>query len=85
MTLSIAEAQQQYRQAWQQHRLTTKDSVRRALEEVMDDVQPYCVSSGGPGPEWEAFIDTLPGYRQAWEQLRAEAEAMAQRLERKAR
>lgn len=27
----------------------------------------------GPGPEWDAFIDTLPGYRQAWQELALEA------------
>jgi hypothetical protein len=33
----------------------------------MDGVQPHCVSNSGPGPEWDTFIDTLPGFREHWE------------------
>lgn len=38
--------------------------VRRPYEREMDALQSQIAY--GPGPEWDAFIDTIPGYRQAW-------------------
>lgn len=67
--LTVAEAQAGYRAAWQQYCLTKCTRTKRMLEQTMDAYQVYCTSTGAPGPEWEAFIDTLPGYREHWEEL----------------
>lgn len=71
MQISKQEAQAAYRQAWMQRCLATKPDVQRAAERSMDAVQEACVDSGRPGPEWEAFIDTLPGYRESWQRFAA--------------
>jgi hypothetical protein len=81
IVMPTAEAQRIYRQAWQQYLLTTDDNAKRGLEQLMNSCQEACVSTRGPGPEWEAFIDTLPGYRAHWESLATECEAMARDLE----
>ena len=85
MTPTIEESQRTYRQAWQQYLLTADDAVRRHLEDVMDAAQPHCVSTGGPGPEWEAFVNTLPGYCAFWEGFAAECAIVADVLEERLR
>lgn len=62
-------AQQTYRRAWTEYATCTDPARRKLLEVAMDGVQPDCVDSRGPGPEWEAFIATLPGYREHWDRL----------------
>lgn len=79
------QAQAIYRAAWRQRQLAQTEADRKACERVMDGVQGGCTEDGRPGPEWEAFIDTLPGYREHWAQLTAEAEKMTAALERKLR
>lgn len=75
------EAREIYRRAWAARCLAVDPQLRRVAEDVMDDAQPYCVGDDsspirGPGPEWEAFIDTLPGYRESWARFSEEAAEM---------
>ena len=81
MKPTIAESQRIYRQAWQQYLLTDNDTVKKELEAVMDEAQPYCTNYRHPSPEWDAFIDTLPGYREHWEGLKADCVAMVKDLQ----
>ena len=66
MKLSKQEAQAAYRQAWAQRCLAPTLDGQKAAERVMDAVQGACVTGGRPGPEWERFISTLPGFREFW-------------------
>lgn len=69
-----------YRRAWTQRCLATTREAQRDAEKTMDAVQSACVDSGRRGPEWEAFIDTLPGYREHWAKLADECSAMITEL-----
>jgi leucyl aminopeptidase (aminopeptidase T) len=64
--MTKAEAQATYKKAWLDWCIASYED-KRIHEQVMDAVQQDCTDSGRPGPEWEAFIDTLPGYREHWE------------------
>lgn len=81
------EAQSIYRAAWSARCLATTKEQRRACEQSMDAVQSDCVDGGRPGPEWTAFIATLPGYNAFWAGMDVEAQALVDhwtRLEGKA-
>lgn len=65
--LTLEEAQDIYRTAWHNYLLTRDEDVREVHSNIMDGVQRYYVSEGRPGTEWEAFVDTLPGFREHWE------------------
>jgi len=60
------DAQFAYRAAWAAFVLTVDQRKRMPLMRLMDDVQPDCVDSRGPGPEWEAFAASLPGFVEYW-------------------
>lgn len=68
------EAQAAYLQAWRQRCLATSLNAQKAAERVMDAVQSACVDGGRPGPEWRAFIETLPGYVEFWNRLYVETQ-----------
>lgn len=65
--MTTGEAQSVYRDAWTSYLMSSDDEVKKELEEVMDSCQPFCVESGRPGPEWDAFTETLPGFREFWD------------------
>ena len=54
--------------------------VKKELEDIMDSAQPFCVESRRPGPEWEAFVDTLPGYREFWDGFACAGRKMVQEM-----
>jgi len=62
------EAKTRYRMAFSQWlRLggwNAPQPARSELERIMDEMQSLITPR--PGPEWEAFIDTIPGFREAW-------------------
>lgn len=59
------EAKDAYRQAWTGWCLATTPSTKRALERQMDSLQSSITR--GPGIEWQAFAETLPGFIEFWE------------------
>lgn len=59
------EAKKAYRAAWAQYLLTQDLSRKRELERVMDACQSKITR--GPGPEWSAFAETLPGFLKFWD------------------
>jgi len=59
------EAKEAYRQAWLGWCLTQDPARKHELEQQMDDLQPRIAR--GPGPEWQAFAKTLPGFFEFWE------------------
>jgi hypothetical protein len=67
-------AQHAYRKTWESWLLAKSPKRKRELEEIMDQLQPQCVDPPMPGPDWDAFIDTLPGYREWWDGQRAKLE-----------
>lgn len=78
-TVNKASARDAFHRAWVQHRLAGFAGDRGfdaqvACERVMDAVQVDCVDDGKPGAEWDAFVATLPGYCEYWEQLVGESQ-----------
>ncbi len=74
-------AREIYRQAWNSFLLSKTPKERTLFEEVMDSVAKECTDEGGPGLEWQEFVDTLPGYVQYWEGVIDELEVLIQKLE----
>jgi hypothetical protein len=62
------EAKEAYRQAWLGWCLATSSSSKQVLEKRMDSLQSSITR--GPGPEWQAFVETLPGFVEFWENWR---------------
>jgi len=63
--MSPDEAKEAYRKAWGAYCLTGLNlEKKQMLEELMDDLQPKICR--GPGPEWDAFVQTLPGFLEYW-------------------
>ena len=62
--MSPDEAKEQYRATWSAYCLCTGPKQKRELEMLMDDLQPQICE--GPGPEWDAFTKTLPGFLEFW-------------------
>jgi len=60
------EAEIGYRWAFSLWRRATSEAARKPYEKIMDSLQPKIAR--GPGPEWSAFVDTMPGYRESWGQ-----------------
>lgn len=81
--MTVAEAQAAYRVAWTGWLQSTTEEARHIFEQSMDEVQPFCTSTGRPGPEWNAFIDTLPGYHDAWNRMFNDVMLMAHKLGRR--
>ena len=61
------EAEEAYRQAWMGWCLARAPAQKREFEKRMDQFQPYIAR--GPGPEWDAFTQTLPGFLEHWKSL----------------
>ena len=59
------EAKEAYRQAWMGWCLATTQESKRRFERTMDSLQTSITR--GPGPEWQAFAETLPGFIKFWE------------------
>lgn len=53
-----------YRALWATYTLTTDTETKKELEEAMDVEQ--CRICRGPGPLWQGFADSLPGFREFW-------------------
>lgn len=81
--MTVGEAQAAYRVAWTGWLQSTTEEARQLFEQRMDEVQPFCTSTGRPGPEWKAFIDTLPGYHAVWNRMYADAMSMVDKLGRR--
>jgi hypothetical protein len=74
------EAKTLYRWAFAHWRRATSESERRPHERTMDELQSKIASR--PGREWSAFIDTIPGYREAWNGMIQQArDAMQEKSE----
>lgn len=71
------EAEVAYRDAWGRRKLSI-GLERQRLETEMDRLQ-LLIADGPKDPRWQAFIDTMPGYREFW---RAEAKRLVTRIER---
>lgn len=76
-------AMAEYARLWDEFRLggvfDAQESVR--LQQAMDDAQLQI--SRGPGPLWQDFADSLPGYRAFWEGFRTWAgEKVAELMEK---
>ena len=59
------DAQIAYRGLWASWLLTANDGRREWIEQHMDGLQPL-IARGPNTPEWQSFIDTLPGFRDYW-------------------
>jgi len=59
------EAKEAYRQAWLGWCLATTQKTKRMHEHRMDGLQSSITR--GPGPEWQAFAESLPGFIKFWE------------------
>jgi hypothetical protein len=70
MTQDEQEARNQYSLAWTAYCLCTNDAARQQHEKVMDSLQPRIATSPAD-PRWQEFADSLPGFREFWEGLRA--------------
>jgi hypothetical protein len=81
--MTVEEAQAMYRVAWTGWLQFTTEEARHILEQRMDEVQSFRTSTGHSGPEWKAFIDTLPGYRDAWDRTYNDAMSMVNKLGRR--
>lgn len=55
---------QEYRNCWNAWRSMQTQEGKRAMEQEMDRLQPMIAP--GPGPEWDEFKATLPGYNEFW-------------------
>lgn len=58
-----------YREAWVEW-LSASMNRKDVLEKRMDNLQPHILPR--PGPEWESFIRTLPGYREYWSAVKVQ-------------
>lgn len=74
------EAQAAYRAAWRSWCFAKTPADKKAAEQAMDAVQEGCVDGGRPGPEWDAFKATLPGYNEHWAGLAEECERMIKKM-----
>jgi len=76
--MSPAEAKEQYRTVWTSWCLCQDQTQKRGLEQLMDDLQPRICR--GPGPEWQAFAETLPGFLEFWNRWGSEMEERAKEI-----
>lgn len=74
--MTTDQAKEAYRQAWMGWCLATKAESKRMFEQRMDSLQSSITR--GPGPEWQAFVETLPGFVEFWKSWHGDAaQAMA--------
>jgi hypothetical protein len=45
--------------------MTKEPNVKRAMEQLMDELQPQIANSPND-PRWKEFTDTLPGFEEFW-------------------
>lgn len=67
-----------YRILWETYLVTQDLDVRQALEQGMDAEQVRICR--GPGPLWQNFADSLPGFHEFWERFDAECVSMISSL-----
>lgn len=79
----VEEAKEQYRAAWTSWCLSQDLTQKRELEKLMDSLQSQI--SSGPGPEWQAFAKTLPGFLEFWNRWGDEMKEMAKGMAEKIR
>ena len=72
-----------YRATWENYLLRRCRDERRQLEELMDELQSYCVVPPNPGPEWDEFVATLPGFNAYWERFHTSCKEAIDRMEKK--
>lgn len=65
------EAKKQYRSAWASYCLSRDPRQKEILEQIMDGLQPRICH--GPGPEWQTFVKTLPGFLDFWSRWLSES------------
>lgn len=63
-------AKETYRNAWEQWCLCQTLAQKWVFEALMDQMQ--AIISPGPGPVWDAFQKSLPGYEEFWARKDAE-------------
>lgn len=76
--MSQAEAKEAYRSAWSSYCLCQDPGQKLEFEKLMDSLQPKICR--GPGPEWQAFAETLPGFLELWDRMAVEMKQMAEAL-----
>ena len=59
------EAMNLYRQCWLSFLFCTNPKVRKDLMQTMDETQSDICR--GPGPLWDTFVASLPGYLEFWD------------------
>jgi hypothetical protein len=69
LPLRVATARSAYRGAWAGFLLAPNPHTRHALGEVMDALQPDCVTQQPPGHliEFKQFGNSLPGFNGYWD------------------
>lgn len=69
-----------YRALWATYTMTpdTDLDTKRALEQGMDAEQVRICR--GPGPLWQSFTDSLPGFREFWKRFDEECVAKIKAL-----
>jgi len=70
------QAKEAYRQAWLGWCLASTQESKQMFEQRMDSLQSWIAR--GPGPEWQAFAETLPGFIEFWENWQADAVEQAE-------
>jgi hypothetical protein len=63
--LTSATAAEIYRSAWSSWLLVPRERDKLRYQALMDSVQST-IARGPRDPVWQAFIDTLPGFRDYW-------------------
>ena len=71
-------ARETYRRAWHDWCLTVDPGRRRALEQLMDSLQPD-IAKGPHDPAWREFAASLPGFLDFWGRLERELEEETRR------
>lgn len=74
---TVEAAKVRYRAAWRRYYMLTDGGLWESVQ-ATEEVKEECAAlraemdvaqlliCRGPGPEWNAFVDTLPGFREAW-------------------
>jgi hypothetical protein len=78
--LTKEDARARYRAAWTMWLTSRTDDDRRIAEKLMDEAQPGCAEGGRPGPDWDEFKATLPGYNAHWQGNRDEMNRMGREM-----
>jgi hypothetical protein len=75
------EAEEVYRNAWLQYCLAISEDRKMFLEGVMDYAQPF-IAKGSCDPHWKEFTDTLPGFKEFWDNWKAKMDIFCLAIEK---